>query len=146
MEADRCVIWIMHSKIKGILLHVMSEDTKVVIRSRESKSDRQYNGQAIKRQNDKQRSTKHYIEIWRSSNTNPATNRGELRCSGRVNSSCSTCGIRHAILVIKPVIGHEWGNLFCRFKVHFFQPSIKESFIPTFYQIIFCSKMLSQTS
>ena len=38
------------------------EDTKGVIRSRKSKTDRQYNGQKKKRQKDKQRSTKHYTE------------------------------------------------------------------------------------
>ena len=34
---------------------------------------------------------------------------GELRCSGRVGSSCSTSDICRATLVTKPVISHEWG-------------------------------------
>ena len=44
-----------------------------------------------KGQTDKQRSTKHYTESKRPNNTNPNENRDELRCSGRVSSSCSTC-------------------------------------------------------
>jgi len=31
---------------------------------------------------------------------------GELRCSGRVSSSCSTCGTR-VTLVTNPVLSHE---------------------------------------
>jgi hypothetical protein len=29
-------------------------------------------------------------------------------CSGRVGSSCSSCGTRRATLVTNPVISHEW--------------------------------------
>jgi hypothetical protein len=35
---------------------------------------------------------------------------GELRCSWRVNSSYFTCGTRCVILVITPVVSHEWGK------------------------------------
>jgi hypothetical protein len=35
---------------------------------------------------------------------------GELMCSGRVSSSCSTGGTRRVNLVTNPVISHEWGN------------------------------------
>jgi hypothetical protein len=35
---------------------------------------------------------------------------GELRCSGRVISSCSTSGTRRVNLVTHPVISHEWGK------------------------------------
>ena len=45
-----------------------------------------------KEQKDKQRSTKHYTENKRSSNTSSLQTGGEVRCSGMVNSSCSTCG------------------------------------------------------
>jgi len=38
-------------------------------------------------QKDKQWSTKHYTENYRSSNTNPTKTGGELKCSGRVSSS-----------------------------------------------------------
>jgi hypothetical protein len=53
------------------------EDTKEIIKIRISKKNRQHNGQSIKGQKDKQRSTKH---------THKAK---ELRCSGRVVSSTS---------------------------------------------------------
>ena len=46
------------------------EDTKGVIRIHKSK-DRQHNDQ---KKRDKQRSTKHYTENYRSSNTNPTKN------------------------------------------------------------------------
>ena len=45
-----------------------------------------------------------------SSNTNPTKNRGELRCSGRVGSSCSTSDTRRVNLVTNPVISHERGK------------------------------------
>jgi len=32
---------------------------------------------------------------------------GELMCSGRVDSSCSTCGTSRGTLVTNPVINHE---------------------------------------
>ena len=44
------------------------EDTKGIIRIRNSKKNRQHNG---KTKNDKQRYTKHYTEHKRSSNANP---------------------------------------------------------------------------
>jgi hypothetical protein len=47
------------------------EDTNGVIRIRKSKTDKKNNGH-----NDNQRSTKHYTENLRSSNTNPTKNRG----------------------------------------------------------------------
>ena len=39
--------------------------------------------------------------------TSPTKNGGELRCSGRVNSSCCTSGTRRFNLVTNPVISHE---------------------------------------
>jgi hypothetical protein len=38
---------------------------------------------------------------------NPTKNRGELMCSGRVSSSCSTSGTRRVNLVTNPVMSHE---------------------------------------
>ena len=49
---------------------------KGVIRICKSKKDRQHNGQKIKVQKDKQRSTKYYTENNRLSNTNLTKNRG----------------------------------------------------------------------
>jgi hypothetical protein len=39
----------------------------------------------------------------------PLTTGGELRCSRRIISSCSTRDIRRVNLVTNPVISHEWG-------------------------------------
>ena len=38
----------------------------------------------------------------------PSKIRSELRCSGRVISSCSTCDTRSVTFVTNPVINHEW--------------------------------------
>jgi hypothetical protein len=40
----------------------------------------------------------------------PLKTGGELWCSGRVSSSCSTSGIRRVNLVTNPVISREWGK------------------------------------
>jgi len=37
-------------------------------------------------------------------------NGGEIRCSGRVSSFCSTSGTRRFYLVTNLVISHEWGQ------------------------------------
>jgi hypothetical protein len=61
-------------------------------------------------QKDKQRSTKHThrikdrVIITRT----PLKTGGELRCPGRVSSTCSTCGTRRIILVTNPVICHNY--------------------------------------
>ena len=61
-------------------------------------------------QKDKQRSTKHtYKTKDRVTRTSPKTG-GEIRCSGRVTSSCSTSGTRRVNLVTNPVISREWGK------------------------------------
>jgi hypothetical protein len=41
---------------------------------------------------------------------NPLKTGGELRCSGRVSSSCSS-GTRRVSSVTNPVISHEWGKV-----------------------------------
>ena len=41
---------------------------------------------------------------WKKPNTKTW---GELRCSGKVRSSCSTCGTRHFTLVTNPVVCYE---------------------------------------
>ena len=77
------------------------EDTKGAIRIRISKN-RQHNVQQ-----DKQRSTKHtYKTKDRVTRTSLKTG-GELRCSGRVSSSCSTSGTCRVNLVTNPVISRE---------------------------------------
>ena len=59
---------------------------------------------------DKQRSTKHtYITKDRVTRT-PLQTGGELKCSGRVSSSCPTNDTRRVNLVTNPVISHERGE------------------------------------
>ena len=55
---------------------------------------------------DKQRSTKHTHKTKDRTTRTPLITRGELKCSGRVSSSCSTGGTRRANLGTKPVISH----------------------------------------
>ena len=58
---------------------------------------------------DKQRSTKHTYETEDRITRTPLKTGGELRCYGRVGSSCSTSDItRRVNLVTNPVISHEW--------------------------------------
>ena len=64
----------------------------------------------IKGQKDKQRSTKHTHKTKDRVTRTPQKTGSELRCSERVNSSCSTSGTRCVILVTNPVINHELGK------------------------------------
>ena len=82
---------------------------KGVIRIRKSKNSK-HNGQKKKKQKDKQRSTKHTHKIKYRVTRTPLKRGGELRCSGRVGSSCSSKDTRHVNLVTNSVISHEWGN------------------------------------
>ena len=83
------------------------EDTKGAIRIRISKKNRQHKGTKEQVQRDKQRSIKHtFITKDRVTRT-PLKTEGELRCSGRVGSSCSTSGTRRVNLVTNPVISRE---------------------------------------
>jgi hypothetical protein len=52
-------------------------------------------------QKDKQRSTKHTYKTKDQVTRTPLKTGGELRCSGRVSSSCSNSDTRHVILVRK---------------------------------------------
>jgi len=61
-------------------------------------------------QKDKQRSTKHTHKTKDRVTRTSLKTGGELRCSGRVSSSCSTSGTRRVNLVTSPVISHEWGK------------------------------------
>jgi hypothetical protein len=83
------------------------EDIKGVIRIRISKKNRQHNGQKKKDKranNDPQNITKDRVT---RTHLKPG---GELRCSGRVGSSFSTCDTRCVNLVKIPVISHERGK------------------------------------
>ena len=80
------------------------EDIKGVIRSRKSKNDRQYNGQKKKGNNNLQSTTQ---KTKNQATQTPLKTGGELRCSRRVSSSCSTCGTCRVTLATNPVINHE---------------------------------------
>ena len=86
------------------------EDTKGTIRIRISKRNRQHNGQKKKVQKDKQRSTKHTYKTKDRVTRTPLKTGGELRCFGRVSSSCSTSSTRRVDIVTNPVISGEWGK------------------------------------
>jgi hypothetical protein len=58
-------------------------------------------------QKDKQRSTKHTYKTKDRVTRTPLKIGGELRCSGRVSSSCSSSGTRRVNLVTNPVISRE---------------------------------------
>jgi hypothetical protein len=58
----------------------------------------------------KQRSTKHTYKTKDRVTRTPIKTWGELRCSRRVSSSCSTSDTRRVNLVTHPVISHEPGN------------------------------------
>jgi hypothetical protein len=83
----------------------------MVIRIRKSKKDRQCNGQKKKdeRTNNDLQNITHKKTKDRVTRT-PLKSMGELRCSGRVRSSCSTSGARRFTLVTILVISHEWGK------------------------------------
>ena len=58
-------------------------------------------------QKNKQRYTKHTYKTKDRVTRTPLKTGGELRCSGRVSSCCSTSGTRRINLVTNPVICHE---------------------------------------
>ena len=82
------------------------EDIKGVIRIRKSK-DRQHNSQKKK---DKQQSTKHTHKTKDWVTRTPLKTGGELKCSGRISSYCSTSGIHRVNLVTNQVISLEGGK------------------------------------
>ena len=77
--------------------------------SRKSKMDRQHNGQK-KRTKGQTMIYKTLHRNLNSSNANTHKNRGELRCSGRVGSTCSTSDTRRVNLVTNPVTSHDRGK------------------------------------
>jgi hypothetical protein len=58
-------------------------------------------------QKDKERSTKHTHKTKDRVTQTTLKTGGELMCSGRISSSCSTSGTRRVNLVTHPVISHE---------------------------------------
>ena len=58
----------------------------------------------------KQRSTKYTHKTKDRVTQTSLKTGGELRCSGRISSSCSTSGTRRVNLATNPAITHEWGK------------------------------------
>ena len=80
---------------------------KGVIRIRKSKKNRQHNDQKKNHRRTNNRSTKRIHKAKVRVARTPLKNRGELRCSGRINSSCSTSDTRRGNLVTNPVISNN---------------------------------------
>ena len=83
---------------------------KGAIRIRISKKNRQHNGQKKKYKSTNNDLQKHTYKTKDRITWTPLKTGGELRCSGRVGSSCSTSGTRRVNLVTNPVISREWGK------------------------------------
>jgi hypothetical protein len=83
------------------------EDTKGVIRIRMSKKNLQHNGQKKKCKSTNDDMQNIHIKTKNRVTRKPLKNGNELRCSGRVNSSCSTSGTRRVNVVKNPVLSHE---------------------------------------
>jgi hypothetical protein len=64
------------------------------------------------------REEREYLEIsfalFKNTNMLPLKTGGELRCSGRVSSSCYTSDTRRVALVTNPVISHDKRNITIR--------------------------------
>jgi hypothetical protein len=61
-------------------------------------------------QKDKQRSAKHTYKSNDRVTRTPLKTGGELRCSRRLSSTCSSSDTRHVNLVTNPAISREWGK------------------------------------
>jgi hypothetical protein len=82
------------------------EDTKGIIRIRKSKRNRRYNVQKkkYKRTNNDLQNIHKKLKIEKHEQLKTW---GELRCSRKVGSSCSTSDSRRVNLVTNPVISYE---------------------------------------
>ena len=92
----------------GTMQHILKKSLKIPKGQSESVYRRTDNTMAKKNvQKDKQRSTKHIYKTKDRVTRTPVKTVGELRCSGRVSSSCSTSGTRRVSLVTNTVISRE---------------------------------------
>jgi hypothetical protein len=90
-----------------LLITSFNIGTKGVIGIRKSKKERQHKSQKKKTNNNPQNTTQKTKD--RAIRTTLKTG-GELRCSGRVDSSCSTSDTHRVTVVTNPMISHEWGQ------------------------------------
>ena len=86
------------------------EDTKGAIRSRISKKNRLHNGQKKKYKRTNNDKKNHTYKPKDPVTRTPLKTGGELRCSGRISSPCSTSDTHRVNLVTNPVISHERGK------------------------------------
>jgi hypothetical protein len=111
MSLDRRYLLIFHNfyYLHPFLPTCDKKSLKIPKGQSESVYRRRTDNTMAKRKSTKGQTTiyKTYTQIQRSSNTNPTKNGGELRCFGRVSSSCSTSGTRRVNLVTNPVISRE---------------------------------------
>jgi hypothetical protein len=95
-------------------------------------------------QKDKQRSTKHTHKTKdRVTRTSPKTG-GELMCSRRVSSSCSTSDTRRVNLVTKRVIRHEWRTGKCLPQVEHIHSHLWHRYSITVNQVMVATVKLSR--
>jgi hypothetical protein len=90
-------------------LHHCKKSLKIPKGQSESVYQRRTDDTMAKR-NSTKGSTKHTYKTKDRVTRTTLNSGGELRCSGRVGSSCSTSGTRRSNLVTNPVIGREWGK------------------------------------
>ena len=94
-------------------LSIVKKNLKIpkgVIRIRISKKNRQHNGQKKKYKRTNNDLQNIHIKTKDRITRTPLKTGGELRCSGRVGSSCSTSGTHRVNLVTNQVINREWGK------------------------------------
>ena len=93
----------------GTIQHILKKSLKIPKVQSESVYRRRTDNTMTKEnvQKDKQRSTKHTYKTKDRVTRIPVKTGGELRCSGRVASSCSTSDTRRVNLVTNPVISRE---------------------------------------
>jgi hypothetical protein len=93
----------------GTIQHILKKSLKIPKGQSESEYRRRTDNTMAKKkvQKDKQRSIKHTYKTKDRVTRTPVKTGGELRCSGRVGSSCSTSGTRHVNLVTNQVISRE---------------------------------------
>jgi hypothetical protein len=88
----------LDSKTVGSVNVHSEERVEGVSRIRKSKKDRQYNGQ-IKKDKQKNNYLQNITQKTKDgARRTPLQIGGELRCSERISSSCSTCGTRCVVL------------------------------------------------
>ena len=93
----------------GTIQHILKKSWKIPKGQSEFVYRRRTDNTMAKRkvQKDKQRSTKHTYKTKDPVTRTPVKTGGELMCSGRVSSSCSTSVTRRVNLVTNPVINRE---------------------------------------